>query len=199
MSLNHRFSPQIFDHARSSIARTMRRVDSAMQFALLTDMLSDWLVVQPVQAAPAIMQALARQLTSQMQQKLQHRTGHGIAHPWDTKPPPQLKVIEGMVLPEEGQLKGDHDLKSWPHMFDDMVSGLKNFDSRTTADRDFRLGQHIVFHEWDPETSEFTGRSIRRQIIYILDPDPAIDPDCGLAPDFVVLGLKSADVDLATV
>jgi uncharacterized protein DUF3850 len=93
----------------------------------------------------------------------------------------------------------EHELKSWPPFFTHMVSGEKTFDVRFN-DREFQVGDTILFREWEPKEHGFHGapyytdRQYRMRISYILDPQPGRDPDMGLVPGYVVLGLVPAAV-----
>ena len=94
----------------------------------------------------------------------------------------------------------EHDLKIWPPFFEHVVSGRKTFDVRRD-DRNFKLGDTVLLREWEPkerghqDSPYYTGREHRMRISYILNPRPGRDPDCGLVPGFVVLGLMPvADV-----
>jgi hypothetical protein len=94
-----------------------------------------------------------------------------------------------------------HDLKIWPPFFQDIVSGRKTFDVRRN-DRKFKLGDTIRFREWEPkehghqDAPYYTGREHSMRVSYILDPRPNRDPDCGLVPGYIVLGLMPMDTTL---
>lgn len=64
-----------------------------------------------------------------------------------------------------------HDLKIWPEYFEAVRSGLKAFEIRKN-DRDFHVGESIHLREYDPNTEEFTGRSVLRLITYIIEGPP---------------------------
>jgi hypothetical protein len=57
--------------------------------------------------------------------------------------------------------------KTWPKYFDKIVSGEKSFELRL-ADFDIEEGDTLVLKEWDPETKEYTGRQIEKQVTNIL-------------------------------
>jgi len=46
-----------------------------------------------------------------------------------------------------------HELKTWPEFFNQTRSDRKRFELRQ-ADRDFRVGDHLLLREWDPAPSE---------------------------------------------
>lgn len=58
--------------------------------------------------------------------------------------------------------------KTWPDQFEAIVSGRKTFDVRL-ADFDIKEGDVLVLREWDPKTKQYTGRSIEKDITYVLD------------------------------
>ena len=61
-----------------------------------------------------------------------------------------------------------HVLKTWPQYFNAIIDGRKTFECRKN-DRPFAVGDVLHLLEWDPETQEYTGRSMDRRITYILD------------------------------
>lgn len=74
-----------------------------------------------------------------------------------------------------------HKLKIWPEHFDMVRAGLKKAEIRKN-DRYFRLGDHVVLEEYDPETGTCTGEWIDYGWInYILE-----GKDLGLQDGFVM-------------
>lgn len=57
--------------------------------------------------------------------------------------------------------------KTWPEMFQKILDGDKTFDLRL-ADFDCNNGDTIVLEEWDPNTDNYTGRKIEKQISFVL-------------------------------
>ncbi len=53
--------------------------------------------------------------------------------------------------------------KMWPQEFGEMLGGKKVFDVRL-ADFECRPGDVLVLREWDPETKQYTGRSIEKNV-----------------------------------
>jgi hypothetical protein len=51
-----------------------------------------------------------------------------------------------------------HVVKSWPRFFEPLFSGTRTHELRRN-DRDYRVGDWLELHEYDPETQEFTGRT----------------------------------------
>lgn len=58
--------------------------------------------------------------------------------------------------------------KVWPKWFDDVASGKKKYELRLN-DFDVEAGDILVLEEWDPETKEYTGRSVEREVTYAAD------------------------------
>lgn len=77
-----------------------------------------------------------------------------------------------------------HELKTWPEYFEAIVSGEKTFELRKD-DRDFQVGDALLLREWDPITREYTGKSTRRGVSYILR-----NAWFGIADGYVVLSLS---------
>jgi hypothetical protein len=84
-----------------------------------------------------------------------------------------------------------HELKTWPRYFEAVVLGRKTFELRK-ADRTFVQGDTLILREWDPESGEYTGRSVERRITYVTD---ASAQAFGMVPGFVCLGLDDGDHD----
>lgn len=51
-----------------------------------------------------------------------------------------------------------HDIKIHPQHFELVIAGLKPFEIRFN-DREYRAGDTVTLHEWDPDTHEYTGRT----------------------------------------
>lgn len=64
--------------------------------------------------------------------------------------------------------KKTHELKCWPEFFNLILRAKKKFDVRLN-DRDFQTGDEIRFREWNPDSAEYTGRSVLARIDYIMD------------------------------
>ena len=76
-----------------------------------------------------------------------------------------------------------HLLKILPKWYEDVASGVKNFEIRKN-DRDFKVGDYLLLKEW--EEGKFTGRELTRYIEYIYKGDGTY----GLSNDFCILGIK---------
>jgi hypothetical protein len=88
-----------------------------------------------------------------------------------------------------------HELKTWPHLFAAMSDGKKPFDLRNNRGRNFRVGDTILLREWVPNEEHYTGQSLTKYVTYVLNPRPDQDPDCGLVPGYVALGLADTPND----
>lgn len=57
--------------------------------------------------------------------------------------------------------------KSWPEQFNAIEAGKKKFDLRL-ADQEYNEGDILILEEYDPETKQYTGRKIEKQIKFVL-------------------------------
>ncbi|PIP23901.1 MAG: RNA-binding protein [Candidatus Nealsonbacteria bacterium CG_4_10_14_0_2_um_filter_38_17] len=57
--------------------------------------------------------------------------------------------------------------KFWPQYFDLVASGKKKFDLRL-ADFDVQEGDTLILEEWDPVTTQYTGRTIEKTVDFVL-------------------------------
>lgn len=75
-----------------------------------------------------------------------------------------------------------HELKILPEYFDAIRNGKKYFELRKN-DRDYRTGDILLLREW--KDGEYTGRTIKREITYILEGCP----EYGLMDGFCILAI----------
>jgi hypothetical protein len=61
-----------------------------------------------------------------------------------------------------------HELKTWSEYYEEVFMCHKTFELRKN-DRDFKKGDKLILNEWDNEKQEYTGRSLARNILYILE------------------------------
>jgi hypothetical protein len=59
-----------------------------------------------------------------------------------------------------------HTLKVWPKYFIELMYDIKKFEIREN-DRDYKIGDHLILHEFDPDTKQFTGRALMRSVNHI--------------------------------
>ena len=57
--------------------------------------------------------------------------------------------------------------KTWPDLFQKILDGEKTFDARL-ADWECKPGDILVLREYDPETEEYSGREIEKEITFVL-------------------------------
>jgi hypothetical protein len=60
-----------------------------------------------------------------------------------------------------------HDLKCWPQFFEAVASGEKRFELREN-DRNYRVGDTLLLHEWSPNGDGYSGRTVRARVTYVL-------------------------------
>jgi len=84
----------------------------------------------------------------------------------------------------------EHNVKSWPHLFEAVASGLKTHEVRKLTDRDYRVGDILRLQEYDPTAQEYSGRELRVKITYVTSAETpcALSDDC-LHPDFCILSI----------
>jgi len=80
-----------------------------------------------------------------------------------------------------------HELKTWPEYFQLMVRDEKSFELRKN-DRGFLAGHKLLLREYNNETEKYTGRILRRNIIYVLQGKEA--EVFGLKEGFCIMGLE---------
>lgn len=84
-----------------------------------------------------------------------------------------------------------HELKTWPKPFQKVVDGTKKFELRKN-DRGFEEGDRLRLREWDPDTSEYTGREFWVVVTYLSD-----SVEWGLQPDHVCMSIHPTGVPAA--
>ena len=53
--------------------------------------------------------------------------------------------------------------KAWPEYFQQILDGKKTFDARAN-DFNINEGDILVLREWNPNTKEYTGRIIEKNV-----------------------------------
>lgn len=56
--------------------------------------------------------------------------------------------------------------KIWPKYFEEISGGSKTFEVRLN-DFEIAEGDTLVLREWSPETKEYTGRTIEKQVGFV--------------------------------
>lgn len=77
-----------------------------------------------------------------------------------------------------------HYLKTWEEYFVLVKLGIKNFELRLN-DRNFKNGDTLVLQEFNPETLEFTGESLWKNIDYVME-----GGKFGLEKGYVILSIS---------
>lgn len=80
-----------------------------------------------------------------------------------------------------------HTLKTWPEPFDAISRGLKTYEIRRN-DRDFKVGDVLILHEWDPSIKAYSRRLAVRSVTYMTQ-----GGEWGLPDNLCVLGLRPID------
>lgn len=80
-----------------------------------------------------------------------------------------------------------HNLKTWPDYFYALQNGYKTFELRRN-DRAFKVGDILLLEEFRPGVGEYTGRTLRKRITYVMEPGMAPENDI-LREGYVALGL----------
>jgi len=84
-----------------------------------------------------------------------------------------------------------HELKSWPHLFEPLFRGEKTHDLRRSDDRDFAVGDTLLLREFDPALQAYTGRECSVEITYITsEACPCALSEEALGRDFSILSVR---------
>jgi hypothetical protein len=85
----------------------------------------------------------------------------------------------------------EHELKTWPEHFMLVAIGLKTFEIRLD-DRNFNVNDVLHLKEYDPDTEEYTGRSVKVRVTHLMDNDyGSLGHDLkGLVPGYVIMSIK---------
>jgi hypothetical protein len=88
-----------------------------------------------------------------------------------------------------------HVVKSWCYLYSAAILGLKTHDFRDMTERDYKVGDHLHFREFDQTKGEYTGREALFEITYITDrKTPCAMSSCALGKDYGVLSIKLIQV-----
>ncbi|TCU33113.1 uncharacterized protein DUF3850 [Rhizobium azibense] len=90
-----------------------------------------------------------------------------------------------------------HQVKSWPHLFEATLSGVKTHDMRRVADRDYQVNDVLCLQEFDPSTETYSGRELAVRITYITSAEfPCALSGGGLHEDYCILSIKPLTEDV---
>ncbi len=76
-----------------------------------------------------------------------------------SKPCPNCNTERGAI---------NHFLKIWPKYFEEVITGRKTFEIRSTEDRHFQEGDTLTLQMWDPATKSYSGRETTVIVTYVL-------------------------------
>lgn len=60
-----------------------------------------------------------------------------------------------------------HELKTWPKLFEALLSGAKRFEVRKD-DRSYKVGDTLRLREYRPDSDCYTGREVQARVTYLL-------------------------------
>lgn len=80
----------------------------------------------------------------------------------------------------------EHELKTWPHYFTEVLTGRKTFECRKN-DRNFAVGDLLILREYAPENDAHTGREIRVIVKYAM-----YGKAFGIEEGYCVMGFDAA-------
>lgn len=84
-----------------------------------------------------------------------------------------------------------HTVKSWCYLYSAALAGFKTHDFRDMTERDYKVGDHLHFREFDQTRGAYTGREALFEITYITDRQtPCAMSSCALGKDYGVLSIK---------
>jgi hypothetical protein len=61
--------------------------------------------------------------------------------------------------------------KVWPKFFQDLLDGKKKFEVRL-ADFEINQGDILILEEYNPETKQYTGRTIKKKVNFLTKFNP---------------------------
>jgi Domain of unknown function (DUF3850) len=84
-----------------------------------------------------------------------------------------------------------HQVKSWSHLFDAIVSGAKAYDLRKN-DRNYQIGDELVLARYDNIAGRFTGDVCKRTVSYITSSTtPCAVSSAVLPNEYCILGFET--------
>lgn len=60
-----------------------------------------------------------------------------------------------------------HELKTWPHYFNEVFAGRKLFEVREN-DRDYKAGDDLLLREYSQIDDSYSGREVLCNVTYVL-------------------------------
>lgn len=88
-----------------------------------------------------------------------------------------------------------HVVKSWPRFFAQLSTGNRMHELRRN-DRDYRVGDFIELHEYDPDADAYTGRVCTVRITSMTSArEPCAVSEEALHHDFCILSVRRVAED----
>lgn len=81
-----------------------------------------------------------------------------------------------------------HELNIKPTSFKHICEEKRTFDVRK-YDKPYKVGDTLIFKEYDGLLEQFTGRSVKRKLVYLFEGHGQY----GLTTGYVVLGFRKAE------
>ena len=101
----------------------------------------------------------------------------------------KLEQGSGIIVPPY-----DYEVKSWPWLFSEMITGVKKHDMRDKRDRDYKVGDVMKLREFDPRNGSYTGRWALFRITYITDNvTPCAMSSGALDNNFAILSVEKLE------
>ena len=92
-----------------------------------------------------------------------------------------------------GTRGSDHAVRSWSHLFQAMLDGVKTHDLRKD-DRNYQVGDVILYREYDIVRGAYTGREQQVEVTYITGrgegQSPCAVSSVVLDPEYVILSIR---------
>lgn len=89
-----------------------------------------------------------------------------------------------------------HQLKSWPNFFKAISKGDKLHDLRDMSEHNFKVGDNVIFNEFDPVAGSYTGQKVEATITYITsNSTPCALSSVVLSKDYCILSIKLLNED----
>jgi hypothetical protein len=88
-----------------------------------------------------------------------------------------------------------HSVKSWTHLFKAAVEGKKSHDIRDGTERNYEVGDQMVFNEFDYTTGKYTGQRALFEITYITsNSTPCALSPAVLKPGYMILSIELKEI-----
>jgi len=83
-----------------------------------------------------------------------------------------------------------HVVKSWPQFFTQLLAGHRTHELRRN-DREYQVGDRIELHEYNPNSSTYTGRACTVEVTSMTSTqEPCAVSEEALNKDFCILSVR---------